>query len=266
METTETPQIEQVLGKIQGLEKRDLRVWLMNLAIILALTAGLHAFVLPKLLWNLKTLELSGRYFHQFSFGLSLLIVLYNIYTFDLRRRLNITREELVRQLLRVESAQALSFLDPLTGVFNRRHLDRIIPKETRRADRLGGNLTFLLIDLDEFKSVNTRFGHIVGDQVLKELARLLTKTLRTSDEIVRYGGDEFVVVMPDCSEDQGEHALNRLRRSVDQWNQVKLIPEYQMSLSCGLAAYQKGLNVEALLGDADRRMYQDKARRRRVN
>jgi len=261
MEMTETRGIEEVLRKIEGLDGRDLRVWFMNLAIILGLTAGLHAFVLPKVLWNLKTLDLQGPYFRQFSIGLCLLVVLYNIYTFDLRRRLTHAREELVRQLLRAENAQVLSFVDPLTEVYNRRYLERIISKETRRAERLGSDLTFLMIDLDEFKSVNTRFGHLVGDLVLKELGQLLNKTLRSSDVVVRYGGDEFIVVMPDSNEVQGRRGLERIRKKVDQWNHANLIPDYQMSLSCGLASYEKGANVETVLATADRRMYMDKAR-----
>ena len=70
------------------------------------------------------------------------------------------------------------------------------------RAERLGRNLTFLLINLDGFKSVNTRFGHLVGDCVFKELGQLLNKTLLSSDVVVRYGGDEFIVVIPDSNEE----------------------------------------------------------------
>ncbi len=151
-----------------------------------------------------------------------------------------------------------------MTEVYDRRFLERIFSKEKRRAERLGSKLTFLLIDLDEFKSVNTQFGHVAGDRVLKELGALLNETLRNSDVIVRYGGDEFVVVMPDCNEEQGHRAIERIGQKVDKWNVLNLIPNYQMSLSCGLAMYEKGMNIEVLLEAADRRMYEDKGRKQR--
>ncbi len=261
MKQEQPPRVETVLGEMHGLEGKDVQLWSMSLLIIVALTAGLLAFLLPNVMWNLATLKLESRYLRQLFFGLAILILLYNVYAVDLRRTLHHTREELVRQLLRAEAAESLTLVDPLTEVFNRRYLDRIIPQEVSRADRSAASVAFLMIDLDHFKSVNTRFGHQVGDRVLKALAALLNGSLRRSDIVIRYGGDEFVVVMPDTTEEQGRHTVERILREVHQWNRENPIPGYEMSVSCGLSAYKKGMNIEEALETADQQMYQDKKR-----
>src|SRR5712692_8373333 len=118
MEQEQTARVETVLAELHGLEGRDLQLWSMSVLLILALAAGLLAFIAPNVMWNLGILRLEGRYLPQFFFGLTALIVLYNVYTIDLRRKLRRTREELVRQLLRAEAAETLSMIDPLTEIF----------------------------------------------------------------------------------------------------------------------------------------------------
>jgi diguanylate cyclase (GGDEF)-like protein len=229
----------------------------------LTLAAGFLVLLLPNLIWGLGPSGLEGLYLPQLFFGFIPLIILFNVYVIDQRRTLRRAREVVARQLLRAETAEALSLVDPLTEVFNRRYLDRIIPKETGRSDRRGTPLAFVMIDVDGFKSVNTRFGHLVGDRVLQEVAGLLRKTLRVSDTLVRYGGDEFLAVLPDTNEEQAKQALQRLGKAAERWNCNSPIGGYQMSLSCGAAAYSKGATLQQILAAADERMYLDKQTRR---
>jgi len=260
VEQSESGRAEGLPGEIGGTEGKGPRLWSVSLFMTLALTAGLLAFLLPRIIWNLEIVRLEGLYVRQLLFGLAVLVLLYGIHTHDLRRKLSRAHGELAHRLVRAETAESLSLIDPLTEVFNRRYLDRMFPKEVGRADRLGTSFTLLMIDLDDFKSVNTRFGHVVGDLVLRQLAELLNRSLRRSDAVVRYGGDEFVAVLSDTDEQQAQHAVERLLKQIEEWNKEDFIPGYTMKISCGMAAYNKGANIRELLEAADQRMYQYKA------
>jgi diguanylate cyclase (GGDEF)-like protein len=258
----EKDRLDELRREIQTLEGRDLPLWGTGLLLVLVVVAGFAALILPNLEGGFRALRADGRYLPQLLFGLMALIILFNIYYLEQRRVLRHTREDLLRQLVRSEAAERLSLVDPLTEIFNRRYLEEIVAKETSRADRQGGTLTFLMIDVDDFKMVNTRYGHLVGDRVLKEVALLLKTTFRPSDVIIRYGGDEFLVLLPGTDEQQAQRAVERLRENVDHWNKANAGLKYKMGLSCGMAAYTKGAETAEVLETADRRMYLQKPRK----
>ncbi len=263
MEGDQDLQAELLLREFHRLETRDLQLWYTNLLVMLGLAAGFLAAQVPGVLWETTKPTLGFQYLPQLCLSFIPLILLFNGYVLQQRRTLRRSREVLSRQLLRAETAEALSLVDPLTGVFNRRFLDWTISKEMSRADRCGSNLSLMMLDLDAFKSVNTRFGHLVGDRVLRELAELLKKTLRKSDTIVRYGGDEFVALLPETNEEQAQLATERIHQAIEQWNRDSPIRGYKMGLSCGVAPCTKGASLSESLKIADERMYQEKARRR---
>jgi two-component system cell cycle response regulator len=124
------------------------------------------------------------------------------------------------------------------------------------RIERQGTPVTFLMIDVDKFKTVNTRFGHLMGDRILAEVAQVLRKTFRAADTIIRYGGDEFLVMLDGCDENQASLAVSRLQQEVVEWNRQKLVPAYEMKLSCGIGRYTKGARIAEVLDIADRAMY----------
>jgi len=252
---------EGLRREIEALEGRDLQLWSIGILILVVVAAGFVALILPNIMWNLGELRLDGRYVPQLFFGFIALIVLFNVYLLKQRRVLRATRGELVSELVRREAAEELSLMDPLTDVFNRRYLERILAKETTRADRRGSSLALMMIDVDGLKAVNTRFGHRVGDRVLTEVAQLLRKNLRLSDTIIRYGGDEFLVLMSDTDEEQAQSAMRRLFKQVGAWNRANSIPSYTMALSFGVAAYSKGADFAEVLEAADQRMFQHKGR-----
>ena len=255
------PQADGVLRGIEALEGRDQQLWSIGLLIMVVLAAGFLSLILPNLTWRLESLRVQGHYLPQFFFALIVLIVLFNIYVLDQRRALRSTRAELVRQLVRSEAAEKLSLIDPLTGIFNRRYLDQILPKEVSRADRLSASIAFLMVDVNDFKAINNKFGHLEGDWVLKEIARLMKETFRGSDSVVRYGGDEFLVVMVGTNAEQGQRAVARLLERVGGWNDTNAVRGYSLTLSCGLATYTKGTNLAEVLARSDKRMYEEKAR-----
>ena len=115
----------------------------------------------------------------------------------------------------RVEELSQLAIRDPLTHLYNRRFLDEVVKREEARARRSGEPISLLMIDLVAFREVNNRFGHVIGDRVLKKAGVVMEKQLRKTDTIFRYGGDEFLVVMPEATEEQATEIASRITQAV---------------------------------------------------
>lgn len=255
---TYIPTPEQVEQDIRTLEWRDFQLLGIAVVILLVIAAGFLALVMPQLIRKAEA-ELANRQeFAPLFFGLIGLLVLLNIYMFDQRLRLQKTRLELIHQLQR---AEAMARIDPLTGVANRRSLGESLEAEISRVQRIKRPLSVMISDVDNFKSFNTRFGHLTGDRVLMDVATLLRKNFRAGDIVVRYGGDEFVVVMPDTDIQRAKAAVERLNRLIDSWNHSNHRCGYSLGLSCGLAEYVEGNTVDGLIQAADKDMYFRKSR-----
>lgn len=263
-ETAPAPvsRLERLAREIRAVDDRDLQMWSIGLLVMLVVAGGFMALVFPNVVWGINNLRVDDRYLPQLFFGFVALIVLFNIYAMDKKRSLQRAREELVRQLIRSEAAEMLSLVDPLTDLFNRRYLDEVIPKEASRATRYGSELTLMMIDVDDFKSVNTRFGHLFGDRLLTEVANLLKKGFRNSDTVIRYGGDEFLVILPETSEADAQRAVERLQEQVGGWNSHPSLEGCRMSLSCGLASFSGGKGTQEVIDMADAQMYVQKNRK----
>jgi diguanylate cyclase (GGDEF)-like protein len=247
--------------QIRRVDERDLQLWSIGLLIFMVVAAGFIGVVVPNLSLDLTSIQVNGRFLPQLFFGFIALIVLFNIYPIGQRRALRKTRDQLVAQFIRNETAERLSLMDPMTQVFNRRYLETAVAREVSRAHRRGSIFTFLMIDVDNFKSVNTRFGHPVGDQILVEVAHMLKETVRPTDIVFRYGGDEFLVILSETAEDKAAAVVRRIQSEAENWNKSGPIEGYTMSLSCGVAPYFKGANVSEALAAADQAMYRHKAR-----
>ena len=109
-------------------------------------------------------------------------------------------REQVISTTLQKQVIERQSFTDPLTEIYNRRSLDRIAGQFISQARRRRTPLTFLIVDVDRFKQINTEFGHLTGDFVLSEIAAVLKASIRGSDAVVRYGGDEFLILLADTT------------------------------------------------------------------
>lgn len=250
------PRAHSIQQKLQSLEGRDVQLLSITILILLVMAAAVVALILPNVMWNLKDLRLEGRYIPQLLFGFVALILLFNVYVIDQRRLLRKTRTALLTQLSRAEAAERLALVDPLTDVFNRRYMDYLLPMETKRADRTGNALTLLMMDVNDFKLVNDRFGHAEGDRFLREVVHVLKKTFRQSDTIIRYGGDEFLVLLPETDESNARRAVERLLTEVGGWNAAHPDTGYRMALSSGLASYRQGAQIADVLDLADQQLY----------
>ena len=189
-------------------------------------------------------------------------------YTEDHRRLLVRVAEQaaaVVSNSLVFEQTQEESLTDPLTGLPNRRSMMSRIASEISRSERLQGELAVIVLDVDGFKQINDSYGHAVGDQVLREISRALLGALRNYDMCVRFAGDEFVVVLGDCSPDAAELKRQELQRHVESIELELGSVVLTVGASAGAAVYpHDGRTYDALIATADRRMYTDKALRRR--
>lgn len=151
---------------------------------------------------------------------------------------------------------------DPLTGCYNRHSLDQLLKKEAGRSKRYKHPIELLMIDINRFKEINDRFGHQTGDKVLQEVATILQKQVRECDLVVRYGGDEFLILLPETS-GQTQTLKERIIKAVHDWNNQNNILTFPLSLSIGCAHWdpESPQSIEDVLAEADRMMYEEKRR-----
>lgn len=149
---------------------------------------------------------------------------------------------------------------DPLTGVFNRRFLTETLPREEARAKRSKRPMTVLMIDVNRFKEINDRFGHQAGDVILQEVANLLQTQIRQGDFVVRYGGDEFLIVLPETN--SGANDLeSRIELGLRNATRISNLVGFPLTLSLGTAHWDPdgSKSVDQVIDEADRNMYQYK-------
>jgi diguanylate cyclase (GGDEF)-like protein len=163
------------------------------------------------------------------------------------------------------EQAEQQLLTDVLTGLSNRRHLDRQLAEEMARVKRHGGQFSVLVLDMDRFKQINDEFGHEAGDSALREAAQVLRAGLRPYDVCARFAGDEFVLVLGECDQAQAERRRVELQQAVAAlWLEPVPGRILRLSASIGAATFPDDADtVEGLIREADRRMYRDKPDRK---
>lgn len=160
----------------------------------------------------------------------------------------------------RYRKLRSLMLHDGLTGLFNHTTIKERLEQEVARAGRHGNRLSFAILDLDHFKSVNDTHGHPAGDRVLKSLAQLLTRRLRGSDVIGRYGGEEFAVILPNTGLEDSVKALEELRASFEKVRHRTQGVEFSVTFSCGVSTFPACPTSASLTEVADRALYAAKA------
>lgn len=163
-----------------------------------------------------------------------------------------------------------LSVRDPLTGLFNRRYMEETLDREISRALRKNLPLAVVMVDIDGFKTINDTFGHVPGDDILLKVATFLGGSVRQSDVACRFGGDEFLLILPECALEEAFHRADDMRRAVEAmaFSPDKVKKSERVTLSFGVAALpDDGDTREELLSAADKALYASKrAGRNRVN
>lgn len=149
-----------------------------------------------------------------------------------------------------------LATQDPLTGLYNRRYAVEAMNNFKNQSDRYGYPLSVMMLDIDNFKKINDTFGHDIGDEVLKALAKTIKENIRVSDIPSRWGGEEFLIVLPNTDLNGAVNLAERIRESVSQ---TKVGPVSKFTVSIGVAQYQFGETLNALVIKADRGLYEAK-------
>src|SRR5262245_34098149 len=192
-----------------------------------------------------------------------------NRYNEDHRRLLERIAEQagaVIHNSIVFEQTQEDSLTDPLTSLPNRRSMFVHLSRELARAERLKSEVALIVMDIDGFKTINDTYGHSVGDHALRQVADALQAALRPYDLCVRYAGDEFIIVLGDCSRDYANAKMRELQERVSEIDlEVRTGKHLRLAASAGVSVFpEDGTTYEMLMADADQRMYRDKAARRR--
>lgn len=256
--------MEETQATLRRLERHDWWLWVAAILVMLLLTAAVVI-----LSFFLVTKETNASF--QFNLsqevrGLAALVLLFSIYAIYQQILIKQLRHQLADQLgasaelrVRAEEFQDKAIRDPLTGLYNRRLAEDRLLAEVTRSKRHGHPLAVLALDLNDFKLINDRYGHAAGDLVLKGLADRLKQSIRVPDVVARIGGDEFLVLLPECHVGQVERVVARLE-GLDAEFHGQRIP---FTVSTGWADYQPGESPEQLLERADQKLYVDKRTRK---
>ncbi len=204
---------------------------------------------------------------HRCDYKLSLEGINYGGLT--LSRRLRFAEEELeilehllgvaicpIRNACRYASVQQAALTDSLTGIPNKRALDEALARECSRGERHGDTCSLILCDLDHFKQVNDNYGHVVGDHILKAVAQELRKATRNCDELYRFGGEEFAVLLPHTDQDQAYQVAERIRKFINTIRVNCGESDVQTSASLGIAMRLKDENPDHWVARADHILY----------
>lgn len=174
----------------------------------------------------------------------------------------NHLRERIARAELEGEVREK-AIRDQLTGLYNRHYLSEVLAKEVERAQRYDHTISFLMADINGFKEVNDRYSHTKGDQVLKDIGKILMENVREVDTVFRYGGDEFLILLPETG-DGSQVVAKRLKKQIRSWSEETEELDFPLSISIGSSNFEPEteVDVEEKISEADRKMYEDKPNR----
>ena len=251
-----------VRASMRNADRRVLWLWTSSVVVMVLLLVALASFLFPGLLSSSDPHY--SLYLHQVVRGLIFMVLLFNIYAISQQVQINRIRRQMTDQIfamdkmeIMAEEVYRVAILDSLTGLYNRRYIEQRLSDEIARAGRHQHALTVVIFDLDDFKLVNDKYGHAAGDRVLTGFCERLQRATRGCDAVGRYGGDEFLAILPECKPDQVQYVLKRLAcLQVNIGEQ--LVP---VSFSVGWADYVAGESPAMLLERADQALYAHKSR-----
>jgi diguanylate cyclase (GGDEF)-like protein len=254
----------EIRSNLRRIGRYNWSLWVLGVVIALALTVAVASLA------TAVKFDPQDPFYHfrmsQAVRGLVGMVLLFSVYTLYQQFQLMRTRQRLAEQIgisteqhMLAEAYLELAMQDPLTGLHNRRYAhDRLIA-EISRAQRLKSTLTVLMMDVDDLKQINDRWGHGTGDLALKAFGQRLNKAIRGSDLAARVGGDEFLVLLPDCDLTHVQNVLHRLSELEVQIDLERIA----FGFSAGWTDYRPGETREQLLERADHALYIEKQSRK---
>lgn len=256
-ETPEIPPQEGYSSRLLELQRREWWTWGGSVLVMLTLTTGVASLAFPTIMDGGKSPWESPVF--QAVAGLVFLIVIFGCYLTYEKLLINRLRMEIAERQLHSARWRNLALIDPLTGLYNRRFMERTLKAEVGRALRKHYDLTVVVFDLNKFKAINDRLGHPAGDSVLKAFAERLSTVIREADTAARLGGDEFMLILPECNGSQVPAMLRRIEPISVDLNGEKV----PIKFAVGWAEYRAGEEAEELIAEADRALYEDKENQR---
>ena len=244
---------QELAREFQKIEKRDWWVWGYSVFVVFLLAFAVIAFSLPAVRRGAETIFRINM--ADVVFGLIALVVLFNVHAISQAVLIKRLRCQLAEKQGHSDLLRNLAMVDPLTGLYNRRFAEQRLAAEVARSERKGHPLTILTLDLNNFKFINDTYGHPAGDQVLQEFASRLNNVIRGGDLAVRLGGDEFLVLLPECTSEQLGLVLGRLGSLTVDWHAHRI----PVTFSAGWKQYEIGEGPEEMLARADEVLYDRK-------
>ncbi len=159
-----------------------------------------------------------------------------------------------------LKEVQELTLVDQLTGAYNRRYFDLYMAKAVVISERAELPIHLILLDIDHFKPLNDTYGHVFGDEVLKKVTEVIKANSRASDDLVRVGGEEFAILVPETRTEDCLKIAERVRQAVEETDISYKDKKANITISLGVTRYQKGTSVGRLYEQADKALYQAKA------
>jgi diguanylate cyclase (GGDEF)-like protein len=247
----------RIQTELLRLESQKREFWFLIAFAGVVLVLGVLSFFFPHHFWESGGLHVNLS--PQVLFVIMVSIVLVSLVY--VRRDLEVRGLRLVnvQQYMAAQEEQAASMIDAVTNVFTRGFLHDLMSGEISRAERTNRPLALIMCDLNNFKQVNDRYGHLMGDYVLSQIATILKSCVRGSDYVVRYGGDEFLVLLPETDEPGGEIVRQRVHRKVAEWDRSNRVGDLAISVSLGLYLHVNGQTPDKDVAEADARMYAEK-------
>ena len=247
----------RIQAELARMESQKREFWVLVVFASFVLLLGALSFFFPRRFWLSNGLNISIS--PQALFVILVAMVLASVVY--MRREAEVRGLRLINlhQYLSSREEQAASMIDAVTNVFSRGILRDLMTGEISRAERTNRSLAYIMCDVNNFKQVNDASGHLMGDYVLSQIARILKSCVRGSDYVVRYGGDEFLLLLPETDEEGGKFVCQRIHSKLSEWDRNNRVGDVPISLSLGLSLHIAGQTADKDVAEVDARMYAEK-------
>lgn len=243
-------------GIVLGRASREWHRWLFFLAAIGLAGIDIAA---DSILASRSSVPSGLNLLPPFLYAFFAIVLLLSFYLARKEALIDALREQIKDQKIETEMNREIALLDPVTGIYNRRYARIMLQREVNRANRYGSVLAIMMVDVTGFRRVNESLGHTGGDVILRQIALLLQNKIRNSDIIIRFGGDEFLLVLPEAQEEGIEKLAERIRESIHEWAPTAGVAELNLNFAIGIAYYKSNSQIDKVILLAEQRMLEDR-------